>query len=247
MIFKCETSQANHIKTLITMLAINIKHGNFKLCKRGLFLVQDEPDCSKLFKISLLAENFTDFVYSYKEEAFYFSLNLNSLKILLQPITNKDVIEIKIPSTTEITIIIHHKEQERTSVSRQNIQIAQNVEFDPIDNYEDIINIPSKEFQQMCKNMTSIGRTIKVTTTGKKLEFSCVSEGDFSRNVIFGKNSDESIIPYTKEYTLLDFLRINKMISLAPYLIIQNNKNLPILFKILIGSLGTLKIFIHEI
>jgi len=180
---------------------------------------------------------------------------------MLKSIKKKDWLELYIKSDnlTELSIKTIPKENTRITISGIKIQSIQNINIDIPENYRKPIIVQSSEFQKMCKDLNSIGSTnITVISYNYQITFIANADGILKREVVFGesgdsdvdsaeekKNSDEEI--YKATFSTDKLIKLLKIASLSSTLqIFTANKNLPLLLRTNIGTLGKLAIFIKS-
>ena len=107
----------------------------------------------------------------------------------------------------------------------------------------------------MCKDLSSIGSTnIKVVARDFHIEFIADADGILKRKVTFGENEEDddeeekNIKPeYRATFSTDQLVRITKLAGLSSTMqIFPASKDLPLLFKSSIGSLGKISIFVKS-
>ena len=105
----------------------------------------------------------------------------------------------------------------------------------------------------MCKDMNNIHSTIKVIAQGYHIKFSCNAGSVYSRNVRFGEfdDSDDEAdlidqIEYEEDFDTEQLTRITKIAGLSANMKIYPKKNLPLLFRSQVGSIGNISIYVKS-
>jgi proliferating cell nuclear antigen PCNA len=255
--FNCKTSEAYYIKVLAELLTNNLKTGCFEVDTNGIFLRMFDHHRKTLVDLSLDAENFTIFRFK-NESKFSLGLNLNHFHKMLKSIKKKDSLELFIEpnNSNELGIKTIPKENTRVTTSGIKIQSIQNLEIDVPSGYRKPVIVPSTEFQKMCKDLNSIGSTnITVIAKNFHIEFIADADGILKRKVSFGENqenydyeSDEdNIEEYKATFATDQLIRITKLAGLGTNMqIFSGTKNLPLLFKSSVGSLGKISIYVKS-
>tara|TARA_Y100000389_G_C17270620_1_gene417764 strand:- start:95 stop:811 length:717 start_codon:yes stop_codon:yes gene_type:complete len=207
-----------------------------------------------LVDLRLLGENFS--VYRYKPvEKFCMGLNLNHFHRMLKSIKKKDSLQLFIDddNPNELNIKTIPKENTRITTSGIKIQDIQNLDIEIPTGYEKPVIVPSSEFQKMCKDLSSIGSiNINVKARNFIIEFIADADGILKRKVSFGENDeedydDEPFNEYYGTFSTDQLSRITKLAGLSNTMqIFPGNKNLPLLFRSSIGSLGKISIYIKS-
>jgi proliferating cell nuclear antigen PCNA len=207
-----------------------------------------------LVDLNLLSENFV--LYKFKNnEKFCMGLNLNHFHKMLKSVKKKDSLQLSIHSDNmnELCIKTIPKENTRITTSGIKIQSIQNLDIDIPVGYGKPVIVPSTEFQKMCKDLSSIGSTnIKVIAKVSHIEFIADADGILKRKVVFGENEettecDDENYEYQATFATDQLARITKISGLSSTMqIFPASKNLPLLFRSNIGSLGKISIYIKS-
>lgn len=255
-IFKCKTGEAYFVKVLAELLTNNIKTGCFEVNDEGITLRMFDHPRKTLVDLYLLAENFS--FYRFKGDSkLCVGLNLNHFHKMLKSIKKKDSLQLFIEkdAKNELGIKTIPKENTRITTSGIKIQNIQSIEIEAPSGYGKPVIVPSAEFQKMCKDLSSIGSTnIKVVARDFHIEFIADADGILKRKVTFGENDDEDDDDYKgnkPEYRATfatdQLVRITKLAGLSSTMqIFPASKDLPLLFKSSIGSLGKISIFVKS-
>jgi proliferating cell nuclear antigen PCNA len=258
LIFKCKTGEAYYIKVLAELLANNLKTGCFEIEDTGITLRMFDHHRITLVDLDLLSENFC--IYKFKSNyKNNLGLNLNHFHKMLKSIKKKDSLElfIKKDNINELGIKTIPKENTRITTSGIKIQNIQNLDIDIPTGYGKPVIVPSSEFQKMCKDLSSIGSVnIKIIAKNFNIEFIANVDGILKRKVQFGEEDeeedeeDEENLKNNKEYMATfstdQFSRVTKLSGLNNTMQIFYSKNLPLLFRSNVGSLGKISIYIKS-
>jgi proliferating cell nuclear antigen PCNA len=251
-IFNCKTIEAFHIKILAELLTNTLKNGCFEISKDEIVLKQFDNPRKALVHLVLYGKNFD--VYSFSQEKIYFlGLNLNHFHKTLKSIKKKDSLQLFIDAKDSIQLGIKTipKEKTRVSTSKIKIQNTQNLDIELPEGYNSPINVTSSDFQKMCKELNSVGSsTIKVVAKKFFIEFIADADGILNRKIEFG-DFEESIKyddsnTYEGTFSTDQLTRISKISGLSNRMQIYAAKNLPLLFKSNIGSLGVISLYIKS-
>jgi len=255
VIFNTKTGEAYHIKVLAELLANNLKTGCFEINNCGISLRMFDNHRKTLVDLFLPSENFS--LYKFKNsEKFCMGLNLNHFHKMLKSVKKKDSLQLSInnDNVNELCIKTIPKENTRITTSGIKIQSIQNLDIDVPVGYGKPVIVPSAEFQKMCKDLSSIGSTnIKVIAKNFQIEFIADADGILKRKVVFGENEenidleDNDSFEYQATFATDQLSRITKIAGLSNNMqIFPAEKNLPLLFKSSVGSLGKISIFIKS-
>jgi proliferating cell nuclear antigen len=176
---------------------------------------------------------------------------------MLKSIKKKDSIELFIDSRnpTDLGIKVVPREKNRITNSTVKIQTIQNTYMELPKGYDKPVIVPSIEYQKMCKDMNNIGSTIRVISRGFQVEFKCNTANVYSRGTLFGEidedddEEDEDFeikVDYDEDFDTEQLTRIIKIAGLSSNMQIYPKEDCPLLFKSLVGSLGTISIYIKS-
>ena len=155
-------------------------------------------------------------------------------------------------SSDELQIKTIPKENTRTTTSCIKILNIQMLDIELPTGYGRPVIVNSSEFQKMCKDICSIGsNNIKVVSKNFFIEFIADVDSIIKRSVAFGEDDQEEeekkdteVIEST--FSTDQLQRIMKISGLHTKLQIYTGRDLPILFRSNIGSLGTISVYIKS-
>ncbi len=248
IIFRAKTTEAGLFKTLIDLLANNIKTACFEIHENGIGLSMIDYHHKTMISLKLYSSKFV--VYDFNHiSTLYIGLSLNELFKIIRSVKKKDSIELSIDDENHNELMIKVIPKESTYETELTIKIheAQNIYIEqPVMNTNPII-VSSCEFQKMVKNMSSFGgKIIDISATKTYLEFNCNSAGILNRKDKIGDitNSDNTVC-FHEKYNIEQLLKITKITGLNSTIQIYTTS--PLAFQTDIGSLGNIVIFIKSI
>lgn len=256
-IFKCKTTEAYNIKILAELLSSNIKTGCFEITADGIYLRMFDYHRKTLIDVVLNGENFNYYKYNSDKPKISVGVNLNHFFKMLRTVKKKDSLEIFIKTDEQQDLFITSipRENTRKTTSGIKIQNIQNIEIELPTNYEKSILVNSCDFQKMCKDLNNIGSNeLFISSNQRTIDFS-VNAGDIlKRSVCFGYNDEDEDEDdevenkkYNAYFSMEHFFRINKITGLSSNIqIYTNGRDMPIFFKLNIGQLGKIMIFLKS-
>jgi hypothetical protein len=144
------------------------------------------------------------------------------------------------------------KESKRVTTSFLTIQRVQNILVDVPTGYtRDPFDILSHEFQKIYKDILSIGKTVSISATSKKIQFDVDAGGIVKRRVEYGEIEDEpsdsaTTSLYSQVFETEQFVKLSKMSNLDATLLIYCDDNLPMKISSNVGKMGTISIFVKS-
>lgn len=261
--FKCKTGEAYQIKVLSELLTNNLKTGCFEVNDEGINLRMSDQPRMTLVDLYLQSENFSLYKFFHSDK-LCLGLNLNHFHKMLKSTKKKDSLQlfIKDNSPNELGIKTIPKENTRITTSGIKIQKIQNVDSDIPVGYGKPVIVASPDFQKMCKELSSIGST-NIRVEAKKFHIDFIADADdiLKRSVRLGETDDSDdesdeddgtgeyrdTSVYAATFTTDQFTRINKIACLSSTMqIFPGNKELPLLFRSSVGSIGKISIYIKS-
>ena len=249
MMFRAQTNEGFLFKVLAELLQQNIKSCCLNINEEGITLQMTDNQCKVLVDVLLEKDKFNIYKFKFSSKKII-GLNLSHFYKMLKSVKKKDTVEhfIKDEDDYNFGIKITPKDNSRTTTSYIKIQNIQNISIPIPEGYTNSIIIQSGEFHKMIKDMLQIGNQIEVQATKDTIQFSCISEGIYSREVSFGTvdEDEDNTVLFRDTYYTDQFNKIIKISGLSNKLYINTNQNLPILFKTNVGTLGQIKLFIKN-
>lgn len=257
-LFRAKTDEAHYIKILSELLQSNIKTALFTIDHGGIKLrmFDDQRPPRILIDIFLDSTKFTSYKLKLgpKQDTLTVGISLTYFHKLLKSTKKNDSLLLFIDqkNPNELGISILPKDSNRKTTSTIKIQNLQCLDIDlpgeDILKYDHSINIPSKDFQKMCKDI-SIGKIVKISAKKFNLSFETDTNGIYQRKSCFGDDEDEeeeNKVLYTDEFDIDRLSRITKMAGLNTKLQIYPKEGLPLRFSSLISNLGSINIYIKS-
>jgi proliferating cell nuclear antigen len=264
IIFSASTIEAHRIKILTEMLCHTLKLAHFEINDSGIFLRTVDNEDTLLIDLALYRENFK----KYKcEKTMYIGINVIHLFKMLKCTKKKDSITLFIDSDrpTDLAIRIEQFDQINKTTSYVKIQNVQNVDPGVLTGYKHPVIIPSSNFQKLVKGLNHIYDQVDITSVDGWIRFLCDAGEVYSREVEFGETNDidqktiQEVSDRIKEtdqvpegwyhhkfhtHQLVQLIRIS---GLCTNIQVYVNNDLPLKFKLKVGSLGDLSIYIKSI
>ena len=253
-LFRAKTSDAYIIKILIELLHNNIKTGCFEMSKDGIHFCMTDSNRRTLIHCQMFAKDF-NLYFLHQNQTLNLGLNVNHFYKMLKSIKKKDSVILFITEDrpTELGIQIIPKDHSRLTISYIRIQNIQNLEIQLPEPYVTSILVSSSEFSKMCKDMFNISNTITVLSNPYNVKFICNLGSVYSREVILGETDMErnhltgnEHYQFEDDFDAEQLSRIMKVSGLSPNLNIHCVRDMPMMIRAKIGSLGVISIYIKS-
>ena len=248
--FKAKTNEGYVFKVITELLLQNIKTCCWELAEEGISLRMTDNLKKILLDIKLDANNFQIYKFRYPSKKMI-GLNLTHLHKMLKSIKKKDTVEIFINDDDDnnFGIRVIPKDNTRITTSYIKIQNIQNINVQLDQKYSKPIIILSNDYQKMIKDMITIGSQIEVSSTEHTINFKCIANGVFSREVMFGnpEEDEDDTQKYSDIFYADQLYKLIKLSGLSQKLHIYTDNDKPLFINCNIGTIGNIKIYIKSV
>lgn len=274
-LLKVQTNEAYSIKVLVELLQNYIKEACFVFDNEGISLTGMDTkrvNGTKLVILKLKQENFKNFYVSkHIQHPINVGVNVGHLYRMLKSIKKKDTLTLFIKESNKSELEIEIQQNGNSTARSGNIKI-QNIHplsHVPQDEYTKSVVCTAKEFQEL-KSLNKISKYIKVVSTKGKFEFSCDKPDVYKGKVTLGcddetisnnshsneektenldDENDDFIDEYEQTFETEQIIQLIKVAGLSntvqifadPYM-----SHRPLLFKLSIGHLGNISVFLKS-
>lgn len=257
ILFECKTNFAYSFKILIDTLNYYLnKKGSFVVSAKGITLRNTNAKEEVLCDLNLLGENFQEYQLN-RVNDICFTINLNTFyNEMLKKIKKKDSIIIQIIEEDQrlflkVTKESHDNKGNQFS-AKTSIMESRHIPIEPPKNYGQPINILSKTFQQSCREIARpTNKEIEVTCWNERtLRFFASKDGVVENEAIFGSQKDDGKVlteTFKSKCPAAHIVRPAKLAGLNDTIKIFVKKDLPLYYKMCVGSLGEIGIYIKTI
>jgi proliferating cell nuclear antigen PCNA len=261
-LFTVKTKEGYTIKVLAEALNNTLKEACFVCKPTGIYLTgMDSKEISngnvgtKLVQIVLPKEKFN--IYKTPPQDFNIGLNMLHFYKMLKSIKKKDSLTLCVSADdpTKLQLIIEQPGENPVVkyINIINIQ-AMNIKMpgdsSGVNVYQDAIIATTKEFQKL-KTLSKVSKYINVTTQNKMIDFFCDKDNIYSCQVSFGESDSDNVNEeeaemYSQKFETEQIIQLIKIGGLSNTVQIFSHPSLPLKFKLNVGSLGEICIFIKS-
>jgi len=260
-IFYAEAAKGYTIKGVFDTLSANLHRECFTIAPHGILLCDadgnDKSPSTIMFDIGLFRENFTRYIYNFKEPVFKISVNAKHLSRLVKNVKKKDSLILSISSDclNKLKITIKPADPEKETSRREVNDVTIQTEMDrqeheaiPDSFYEWPMNITSMDFQKI-KKMSTVGKLIDVQIQGDNyISFYCDGADVYSTTLSFGRYKEDDTNIYKALFDTAIFNKLIKLTGLCNQIqfYAPSNAQMPLMIKLQAGNLGVIKVFIKD-
>ena len=242
-----QTVQASSIKVLFDSLKDILTDVNIHFTKNNMWLKAMDSSHVALIYLCLEGENFE--TYECSSPDVVCGVNMTSLSKLIKTITPQDTVSFKVKtnSADKMEICISNSAKHSQSISVLNLLDINEDTYDVPDvNYDSVIKIPASDFQKNCRDLSSIGETVRITSKNTELRFE--AQGDFATQSIVVGVSGSSGVTHThnggtvsEEFSLKYLNMFTKSTNLGSIVELYFAKNRPMIALYKVGNLGRIQ------
>lgn len=250
-LFEIRTIKSGAIKTLIEALKEIIPQGgNLIFDESGIKLLSMDTSHVILIHLRLDAENFE---YYHCPNKHLVGVNMTNFFKLIKTMSNDDTITlfleneddnklgIKIENATKQTKTVY--KMSLLDLDEENLQI-------PSTTFTSVINIPSADFQKICRDMGSIAEYMEIKSIDNQLIFNC--NGQFATqetsimengngSLSFIKNNDPNEI-FQGVFSLKNLILFTKCTNLCVSIELYLKNDYPLIVNYNVASLGEIRL-----
>jgi proliferating cell nuclear antigen PCNA len=262
-LLKIKTKDGHSFKVLSELIQKCIKDGCWTIDKNGMFLTGVDTKTSKgtkMISVDLSKYNFTK--YKCSEEQLMIGMNMVHFYRMLKSIKKKDntltlFIEENDPLKLYIQINQIGEDKRKGIIGHINITLVRPQIHDKPVGYNDPIIVTSKEFQKV-KQLTKISKSMELSFKGRTVDLFCNREGVYSKRVTLGdteyeddeddvlENDESEREEYKQTFDSDQILDLVKTASTSNTIQIYITPDLPLQFKMNVGSLGVVHVYIKS-
>lgn len=245
-LLEIKTVQSQAFKILIEALKELLTDTCIELNDQGLKIISMDTSHCALAHLKLDA---CKFEYYYCSTKLIIGINMLNLYKLIRTINNNDTLTLYIEESdiNHLGIKIENGDKNSKTIYKLNLLDLDNQKITIDDaEFNTIINLPSVDFQKICRDMKNIAEHVEIKNIGNQLILSC--KGDFcnQETIIVDNNNGVNKINSKKNdivqgiFNLKYLVLFTKCTNLCSTVEILLKNDYPILIRYLVASLGTL-------
>jgi len=246
--FEARLLQGSILKKLMDSVNGLLTEANFDCSSTGITLQALDASHVSLVALMLRAEGFHHFR---ADRNISLGINLGALSKILKCAGNEDIITLKAEDNGEsVTLMFENPKQTRVSHFALKLMDIDSEHLGiPETEYQCVVQMPSAEFQRICREIGILGDTVKITASKEGVKFQVA--GDSGQGSIVCKSNaalddaDEAVIVKCDDEVSLTFaLRylnfFAKATALSSQVILKMSPDVPLVTEYRIGAEGKL-------
>lgn len=250
---KCKTLEGHILKYVVEVLQNNFKVIYFDVDGAGMNVRNIDDNQNIMLDVTLDGSRFVSFQCKSK---ITIGVHIDHMFKIIKNIKKQD----------SVTLIVQEDEPgmlridiERDSVcfctSKLPLQTVQlrNIELPPPTQYVHVINLSSRDFFKIIKEVSTIADKIQVTTTPNGIDILSDNSGMFSKTFSIGVGTvastadDATVDTVTSTFYVQEFQKFAKIAMMSSMFTIKTGNTVPLCFEANIGQIGTLKAYIKHV
>jgi proliferating cell nuclear antigen len=251
-LFEIRTVQSGAFRTLIEALKEILTEANLEFDPTGIRIIDVDETHTVLTYLRLKAEHFE---YFYCPAKYVLGVNMMYLFKLIKTLSNNDHLTLFQSASDPNKLGIRAENAEKGTTNTWKMKLfdtnVENIELPEIQ-FTSVINMPSTDFQKICRDFNALAEKLEITSSNSDLIFRCV--GDFvdgetvilsdkqgSINVERPTNSSEIVQGiFELKYLVL----FTKCTNLCPSTVIYMKNDYPLILRYMVSNLGEVRLIL---
>lgn len=254
-LFEIKTIQAAPFRTLIEALKEILTEANLEFDSTGIKIMAMDETHTILVYLRLHADRFNEF---YCPQKHVLGINMIYLFKLIKTMGNNDSLTLYLPANNPNKLGIKMENADKATTTNYFLKIFDtNVEEIKIPslNFTSIIQMPSTDFQKICRDMNGLGdgEKVEITSSGSDLIFKCL--GDFAeQETMISENTAMKVQRTARNneivqgiFQLKHMVLFTKCTNLCPAIEIYLKNDYPLIIRYTVANLGEIKMVLAPI
>jgi proliferating cell nuclear antigen len=251
-LFEIRTVQSGAFRTLIEGLKEILVEANIEFDKNGIRIIDVDETHVVLTYLKLEAKNFE---YFYCPNQYILGVNMIYLFKLIKTLSNTDSLTLFLPASNPNRLGIKAENAEKNTVNTWHMKLFDaNVNRIEVPNtqFTTIINMPSADFQKICRDFNQLAEKLEITSSGSDLVFRCIGDFVDGETVILsgtqGNVKVQSASTSTEIvqgiYELKYLTMFTKCTNLCPSIELYLKNDYPLILRYMVANLGEIRLML---
>lgn len=247
-LFEIRTVQSAAFRTLIEALKEILTEANLEFDSTGIKVIDVDETHTVLTYLRLNAEKFE---YFYCPSKYVLGINMIYLFKLIKTLSNNDSLTLFLPANNPNKLGIRAENAEKRTINTWMMKLfdtnVEHIEFPNI-SFTSIINMPSTDFQKICRDFNALAEKLEITSSNSDLIFRCVGDFVDGETVIMSNNqSGIEVERNTSEivqgiFELKYLVLFTKCTNLCTSTQIHLKNDYPLVLKYMVANLGEVRL-----
>jgi proliferating cell nuclear antigen len=249
-LFEIRTVQSGAFRTLIEGLKEILVEANIEFDKNGIRIIDVDETHVVLTYLKLEAKNFE---YFYCPNQYILGVNMIYLFKLIKTLSNTDSLTLFLPASNPNRLGIKAENAEKNTVNTWHMKLfdanVNRIEM-PNTQFTTIINMPSADFQKICRDFNQLAEKLEITSSGTDLVFRCIGDFVDGETVILSGTQGSVKVQNaaaTSEivqgiYELKYLTMFTKCTNLCPSIELYLKNDYPLILRYMVANLGEIRL-----
>ena len=244
-----KTVQSSIFRIMIEALKEILPDTNIEFNHSGMRIITMDSSHTVLVHLRLDGAHFEMY---HCPEKIVVGLNMLNLFKLVKTMNNNETLTLYIERSDPSRLGITIANGEKNTVTNFKLNLLdldeEEIEVPPA-KFSSVINIPSNDFQKICRDMANLSSLIEIRSVSNQLIFTC--QGDFAQQeTIMGENNTNGICYVEKQnqydiiqgvFSLKHLVLFTKCTNLCNSIQMFLENDYPLIISYSVGSLGEIK------
>jgi len=249
-LFEIRTVQSSAFRTLIEALKEILAEANIEFDSTGIRIIDVDETHVVLTYLRLNADKFE---YFYCPSKFILGVNMIYLFKLIKTLSNTDSLTLFLPASNPNKLGIRAENAEKQTTNTWMMKLfdtnVDNIEMPNIQ-FTSIINMPSNDFQKICRDFNALAEKLEITCSGSDLSFKCIGDFVDGETVILSESqtgvkvqklgSATEIVQGIFELKYLTMF--TKCTNLCPSIELYLKNDYPLVLRYMVANLGEIRL-----
>lgn len=252
-LFEIKTVESSVFRTLVEGLKEILTEANIEFTPAGITIKNVDTNHIVLTYLELHADKFEHY---YCSSRFVLGVNMINLFKLIKTLSNTDSLTLFYPQSNTNKLGIRAENANKQMTNTWMMKLFDNPIEDitmPNMKFTTVINMPSSDFQKICRDFNALADKLEITCHGNNLIFKCVGEEVDGETMILSNNMQGIMVrkPNTSEivqgvFDMKYLSMFTKCTNLCPTIEILLENNYPIILRYMVANLGELRLLLTQ-
>lgn len=250
-LFEIRTVQSGAFRTLIEALKEILAEANLEVDPTGLRVIDVDETHTVLTYLRLHSERFE---YFFCPVNFVIGVNMMYLFKLIKTLNNSDTLTLFLPASNPNKLGIRAENADKLTTNTWMMKLfdtnVENIELPNI-TFSNIINMPSGDFQKICRDFNALADKMEITSSNSDLIFRCIGDFVDGETVILSENRAGVKMQKTSATTseivqgifeLKYLIMFTKCTNLCQSIELYLKNDYPLILRYLVANLGEVRL-----
>lgn len=251
MSLKATLQHAGLLKKILDSIKDLVEQTNFECTKTAISVQAMDSSHVSLVSLLLRSSGFTEYDC---ERNITLGVDLGSMARVLKCAGNDDTLTLKTENPDSVNLCFESPKHDKVSdFELKLLHLEGEILAIPDQEYSATVLLPSTEFQRICRDLATMGESVRISTSKEGIKFSASSVKG-SGNVLCRPNpaadaGEDSVSIQLKESVSMSFslnylVQFTKATSLSPRVTLKMTKGMPLVVEYPIEEIGYVRFFL---